>query len=668
MIRNLTRNPWARIRSKAARTAFGDIDISGYFAAGRDINVEHLTVTEASPGKANARIRKKMLRKVLPSWVNEGEYWQDGDAVEFPVKSEFGIAYVSRRRPDIEPVDRRSAVKVWDEVDVVQALDASAGKLLVLGGSGSGKTRSLRQIMRVAIDRALHDDENPMPFYFHLSDWSDAGKDMKVWLARSIRENYGILPRMFAQWLASSEVMIILDGLDELKLRERRDCISAVNRFISDNPAVQLVAACRLNEYRDTGKKLNLKASLLLEGVDESRLPGIIRDAGDSLTGLGEALIRDRKLRDLLRNPLFLRLAISLYSEGGDVDITSSVDRRKSLLAAYVDYAERRMASSGVKPDRWLYFMARGLKSQRRVTFCPDRYPVEFLPIWLKELAEKRTLVTASLFVIVPSILLRGVMTLLAPNSSAKPIYLIITVVAPVAYGILAWHLVKDDLWAPLAGRKASVVRGLLRFAKRIVLVCLVEGIAAWSLVATGAADGSLGGISLVVLVALSSWPAIKMARESEASDPSEIPDRVGGEIFNLLRVTVVVTSLVSGAMYVTLTVIFEALDSARVVGEGLLYSPMLNSFFFVLPIAFIAALKNGGVDLIRRDQCRRIMIRFGYLPKGYRVALEEIRKSSLVIPRRGALEFKHTLIRDHLSERFHEDVAPLSFVSIRSE
>ncbi|MFI6682866.1 NACHT domain-containing protein [Streptomyces sp. NPDC050485] len=654
------------MRARGARTTFGDVDISGYFAAGRDVNVRRLTVTEAVLGKSDVRIRKRMLTKVLPAWLNEGDYWDGEDKVEFSVAAEFSTDHVSYQRPALDPISRRNAVKQWASVDIGQALDASSGRLLVLGESGSGKTRSLHQVTRLAIDRALQDDQNPIPLYLHLSDWSGSRKDVRNWIAYSIRENYGILPGLLAQWLDRAEVMLILDGLDELRLRERRECISAINRFVSDYPVVQLVVACRFSEYRDTGRKLSLKASLLIERINEREIFEVINRSAGALAGLGQALSKDRKLRDLLRNPLFLRLAVSLYREGGDVDLSGSADRRKALLAAYVDYAERRMARNGVHPERWLYYMACALRGQQRVTFCPDRQAVEFLPLRFKGLAERRILLIASLLVAVPSLVLRGVMILLASDSPTKPMYLAITLMLPLSYGYLAWRVVKDDLWAPLVGRRISVVKGLQRFAKRSVIVCLVEGGAAWSLVSSGAADGAMGGVALLLMVGIAMWPALQMARESDTSDPSEIPERIGGEIRSLVRATVVVALLVTGSMYITLTIIFEALNPVSAIGDGLLYSPTLNAFFFVVPVAFIAALRNGGVDLIRRDQCRRIMTRFGYLSRVHKRALEEVRKSSLVVPRRGALEFRHALIRDHLADRFGEEVTLLSFVPVR--
>ncbi|MFD7259635.1 NACHT domain-containing protein [Streptomyces sp. NPDC059874] len=660
------RRPWGR--AKAARTVFGDVDISGYFAAGRDVNVRNFTISESLLGKTDVRIRKKMLTKVLPAWLREGDYWA-GDSesgIEFPVAAEFSTDHVSGQRQGVTPISRRTAVKQWDSVDISQALDGSSGKLLILGESGSGKTRSLQQVMHLSIGHALRDDQNPIPFLLHLSDWSNSDRELRIWLMRSIRENYGILPGMFTQWLDRAEVMIILDGLDELKLRDRRDCITAINRFVSEYPTVQVVVACRLDEYRDTGRRLNLRASLLIERVSERKVAEIVNEAGGALEGLDRALRKDRKLRDLLRNPLFLRLAMTLYSESADVDLSRSTDRRKALLAAYVDYAERRMAGNGVQSEGWLYFMAFALRGKQRVMFCPDRYSVEFLPIKFKRLAETRVLLMASLLVAVPSFLLRGAMILLAPDSPTKATYVAITFFVPLSYGFLTWRITKDDLWSPLAGRRTSVVRGLLRFARRSVIISLLEGAAVWSLVTSGAAVGVLGGIVLLAFVGVTMWPALQMVRESDTSDPSEIPDRAGGEIRSLVRSTLIVAALVAVSMYVTLAVIFEALSPVPVVSEGLLYAPMLNAFFFIVPVAFIAALRNGGVDLIRRDQCRRIMIQFGYLPKNHKASLEEIRKSSLVVPRRGALEFKHVLIRDHLSHRFGEDATSLSFVPIR--
>ncbi|WP_211124755.1 NACHT domain-containing protein [Streptomyces yatensis] len=654
-----------RLNSRSPQTTFGDVDISGYFAAGRDINVRNVAVVDSLLEKRDARIRRKLITKVLPAWVRGEEYWRGGESMDLPASMEFGISYVARQQLHRDPMNQLFAAERWESMDVNQALEVSSGKLLILGNSGTGKTRALHKIMHTAINQATLGDHSPVPFYLHLSEWSGPRKEMWRWFVQSIHETYGVPQRILVQWLTDSELMLILDGLDELRFRERRECISALNKFVSSNPGTQVVVASRLNEYRDTGRKLNLKASLVINEIDERQVSDFVGSFGDSLSNLNHALGRDGQLRQLLCNPLMLRLAISVYSAGDSPDFAASGDRRRSILAAYVNSAERSM-KRGADAGMWLAFTALGLREQRRSLFCPDRAPVEFLPNKFKKLAETRTLLMAFLFVAVPSFILRLVMALFAPESPSKSVHLSLAFAVPITYGSLAWMVARGDIWAPAVARRTSVARSLFKFAKRLLGVLLVEGVMGISLVLSGAADDFLGGICLAFLTVLAIFPALKMARESQTLDPSEMPDRVGGEISNLVRSTVTVAILVSAATYVTLSAAFYFFRSASVVSQGMLYSPLLNSFFYVVPTAFIAALRNGGLDLIRRGQCRRIMTKAGYFPRRHKTSLEEARRVSLLVPRRGALEFRHPLIRDYLSECISGDgLHP--FVSLRS-
>ncbi|GAA5014828.1 hypothetical protein GCM10023335_38910 [Streptomyces siamensis] len=393
----------------------------------------------------------------------------------------------------------------------------------------------------------------------------------------------------------------------------------------------------------------------------------LVRAGGEALQELRTLLTRDKKFRELVRNPLLLQLAVSLHSAGATVDMARAADKREGLLSAYVEYAERRMQRSGTESGLWLPFIARVLRDKHKVMYCPDRAPVEFLPLEFAKSAERRTLMAAAGCVAVISLVLRGAMVLLAPESPAKPIYLITTIAVPLTYGHLAWLVTKKSVWDPLTSRKTQATMSLLRFAKRAVILSLIQTATVWLFMRIDIDNEAIESFIVVALIGSTIWPALQMTHESSPSDPSEIPNRVGGEIASLIRSTAIVAALVSTAIYVTLSVTFSALEPAIQIGNGLLYDPLINSLFFVAPVALIAALKNGGADLLRRDQCRRIMVRYGYLPKRHGVALEEIRKSSLVIPRRGAFEFRHSLIRDFLARRLPEDMSASEFVPVRS-
>ena len=102
--------------------------------------------------------------------------------------------------------------------DIVDAFDApvTAGRLLILGGPGSGKTTALLQLADALIARAQRNFDEAVPVLFSLSSWKGPRTTLGDWLVGQLKQKYGVREDLGTQWRDEGGLVPLLDGLDEL--------------------------------------------------------------------------------------------------------------------------------------------------------------------------------------------------------------------------------------------------------------------------------------------------------------------------------------------------------------------------------------------------------------------------------------------------------------------
>src|SRR5262249_22783010 len=107
------------------------------------------------------------------------------------------------------------------ETEVGDVFDSMDQALLILGAPGSGKTTLLLELARDLLDPAAQDPAPPIPVVFPPSTWAQSPKPLVEWLVDELNLRYDV-PRKIAQtWVASDEILPLLDGLDEVKAEHR---------------------------------------------------------------------------------------------------------------------------------------------------------------------------------------------------------------------------------------------------------------------------------------------------------------------------------------------------------------------------------------------------------------------------------------------------------------
>lgn len=320
--------------------------------------------------------RSRMLEKVHAFWI-DGILQQ---SLHGAVLLELGL----EEHPD-------AVVRPWDVVvqqperptrslplgtPLVTIFDECDQALLVLGAPGAGKTTMLLELARDLLARAHTEPQHPIPVVFNLSTWNGQHHDLAAWLIHELHMRYQVPRRVSEQWVAQAQILPLLDGLDEVSLERRAECVAAINRFRQHHGLLGIAVASRIADYELLANKLQLHGAVLIQPLSMAQIERYTAEAGPALAGMRQALRDDQALRELAETPLMLSIMSLAYQgeESPVFDRPAAVDERRfQLFETYIQRMfERRTAAAPAPPHqvrRWLGWLAHQLTSRDQTVF-----------------------------------------------------------------------------------------------------------------------------------------------------------------------------------------------------------------------------------------------------------------------------------------------------------
>ena len=277
-----------------------------------------------------------------------------------------------------EPISEKTA-------DIVAAFKSSKKRLLIVGEPGSGKTMTAYSLIK-HLDKT-EGAAGRIPLLVNLSAW-EAQDNFETFLVDYLCSEVGYQVRQRAvadAFISSRRYSLILDGLDEIPAEMRTHLSERLDKFVMGLPdEVGVVVTCRTQEYKEllspypTGLGLIQAVKILCltePQLDTAFVELAKRDEDWDTFRSQRHLTAYKRVRQLLRNPLFLNLAVvGDISPGQLLDWTTTEQELRDLvLDRYIDHIHRQYRLGNAR--RYLTWIARFLNRAEVSPFGPQSRP-----------------------------------------------------------------------------------------------------------------------------------------------------------------------------------------------------------------------------------------------------------------------------------------------------
>ncbi len=259
--------------------------------------------------------------------------------------------------------------------------------LLIVGEPGSGKTIALLKLAEDLIVRTESDSQQPIPVVLNLSSWTRKKQTIEQWLIQELLEKYQVSKALGKAWVETEALILLLDGLDEVKVAQRNVCVQAVNQFIQNHGTTEIVICCRIQDYAILTDRLMVRNAICIQSLTSEKIRLYLEQAGEQLSALRVVLQQDLELQKLATSPLMLSVMSFAYQNFIQEQIAfggKPEDYRKRLFDTYLDRMFERQGKkqqySREETQRWLTWLAQQMTVAAQTIFLIERLQPSWLP------------------------------------------------------------------------------------------------------------------------------------------------------------------------------------------------------------------------------------------------------------------------------------------------
>ncbi|GCA76726.1 hypothetical protein MiTe_03575 [Microcystis aeruginosa NIES-2520] len=357
--------------------------------------------TEQPLTQVEYRQRTVLLSKVKEYWIEgvlnkslhtkamiELGLEKRSDAVERPFSSFEELPEESKQ---ILPTGT-DATEVFNQI-------GEGRTLLILGEPGAGKTITLLKLAQNLIARAEGGLSRLIPVVFNLSSWGSKQQTIADWLVQELWSKYQVPKEVGKDWVKNQKLLLLLDGLDEVKANRREACVEAINQFMQKYGQTEMVVCSRIADYEVLSNRLQLRGAIYIRSLTPEQVNQYLDNAGEQLGAVKTLLTEDTALQELAKSPLTLSIMTLAYQGKKVEEIlqTGSVEaRREHLFDAYIKRMfsheksgkpkEYKSPYQNQQAKSWLTWLAQRMKQESESVFLIE----QMQPTWLQTKAQNR--------------------------------------------------------------------------------------------------------------------------------------------------------------------------------------------------------------------------------------------------------------------------------------
>jgi hypothetical protein len=238
------------------------------------------------------------------------------------------------------------------------------------------------------IAHAREDVTYPIPMVFNLASWTEK-LTLANWLAQELNNQYSVPRKTAPDWVKGNKLLLLLDGLDEVRQESRAKCVEAVNAFRKEHGLTSLAVCSRSQDYADLNTKLSFEGAIEVQPLTQKQITEFFNRFGKEMSGIKQVLKKDSALREMAETPLFLSIMIMAYRDKGDVEILVLGDEKAQRKHLFDTYSERmferpRLKNAAFKKQnalRWLSWLAQKMIENNQTTYLLENMQ----PKWLSK-------------------------------------------------------------------------------------------------------------------------------------------------------------------------------------------------------------------------------------------------------------------------------------------
>ncbi|MEM7590192.1 MAG: NACHT domain-containing protein [Cyanobacteria bacterium P01_A01_bin.83] len=328
--------------------------------------------------KKEYRFRQILLNKVKDSWIKgvlENSVHTKA-LLELKIEGKANLVHNPFSHYQELPVDPNASYEWLNATDIFEQM-GDGRTLLILGEPGSGKTIALLRLAKRFIEKAENNLSLPIPVVFNLSSWASKRKSITEWLVIELKDKYQVSKALAKKWIEQEQLLLLLDGLDEVQKEHRNNCINALNKFLNSHGQTETAVCCRFQDYQTLSKKLRLRNAIYIQSLTTEHIDWYLKDSGDTLLGLKTLLRNDPEIEDFAKTPLILSIMSLTYQNHSAKEIleqlSSSTSRYKTLFDSYIKRIfERRSITEKYKKRvvcKQLIWVSKYLTKSAKTTF-----------------------------------------------------------------------------------------------------------------------------------------------------------------------------------------------------------------------------------------------------------------------------------------------------------
>jgi serine/threonine protein kinase len=276
--------------------------------------------------------------------------------------------------------------------DLLEQMGAGCS-LLILGEPGAGKTITLLELARDLIAQAEQDINQPIPVVFNLSAWTNEKIKIAEWLVRELNTKYQVSKEIGKSWIRNQQLLLLLDGLDEVRTDLRDACVAAINEFSQEYGETKIVVCSRIKDYEALSHRFRFQGAVLIQPLSLEQIFQYFHNAGSELTALYKTIQADKIMQELAKSPLMLSIMTLAYQGLSVTDLPEMnlEERRQHLFDKYIQRMFARRSASNQYSHKqamhWLLWLAQKLQNQSQTVFILERIQPNLLEnYWQKSI------------------------------------------------------------------------------------------------------------------------------------------------------------------------------------------------------------------------------------------------------------------------------------------